>query len=202
LPGADRMYPDTDSVPIPLHNEYIDELKKRIPSEVITRYHQLKEWGIPEDTYTYIFKKNLYHIIEKLVNEYKVKPCFAGTFIGHTLKYVEGHYKRSIYFNYEQVCDLFHYLFEKKLDALIAKKMMPVIFEHPKMDFDSVLATLEFKKVSQEEISSNIPFMKEKFKQIRISSKPEVEMHWIMGGLRKMAVGNISLTELTNLIKK
>jgi len=202
LPGADRMYPDTDSVPIPLKNEYIDDLKNRIPSEVITRYHQLKEWGIPEDTYTYIFKKNLFKIIEKLVNDYKLKPRFAGTFIGHTLKYVEGHYKRSIYFNYEQVCDLFQYITEKNLDVQIAKRMMPVIYEHPKMDFDSVLATLQFKKVSKEEITANIPFMKEKFKQIRISQKPEVELHWIMGGLRKLALGNINLTELTNLINK
>ena len=200
LPGADRMYPDTDSVPIPLKNEYIDELKTRIPTEVIERYNQLKTWDIPEDTYTYIFKKNLYSIIEKLVNDLGMNPRFAGTFLGHTLKYVEGHYKRSNYFRFEQVFDLFRYIKENQLDALIAKKMMPVIYEHPKMDLDSVIATIQFKKISKEEITANIPFMKEKFRQIRISSKPEVEGHWIMGGLRKMAIGNINLTELKEQI--
>jgi glutamyl-tRNA(Gln) amidotransferase subunit E len=80
--------------------------------------------------------------------------------------------------------------------------MMPVIYEHPKMDFESVLATLQFKKIRKEDITSHIPFMKEKFKQIRISANPEVELHWIMGGLRKMALGNMSLAELTEHINK
>ena len=31
LPGRDRMYPDTDSEPIPLTEEYIDSLSKRVP---------------------------------------------------------------------------------------------------------------------------------------------------------------------------
>ncbi len=30
LPGADRMYPDTDSAPIPLENSYIEDLRKKI----------------------------------------------------------------------------------------------------------------------------------------------------------------------------
>src|SRR5208337_2947883 len=69
LPGADRMYPDTDSKPIPLEDSYIDELSKNLPVEVIERYHQLKKWGVPEDTYTFIFKRNHFPMIERIVKE-------------------------------------------------------------------------------------------------------------------------------------
>ena len=60
LPGADRMYPDTDSKPIPLEESYINELKKNIPTEVVDRYNQLKTWNVPEDTlYIYFQEKSL-----------------------------------------------------------------------------------------------------------------------------------------------
>jgi len=201
LPGADRMYPDTDSVPIPLYDEYITRLKESLPTEVISRYHQLKKWNIPEDTYIYIFKKNLYPIIEKIINKLQVPSKFTGTFMGQTLKFIEGHHEVSPYFNYNMIYDLFAFVKENQLDMIIAKKMLPVLIEHPKMDFDSILATIKFRKIHRDEILSNIPFMKEKFRQIRISDKPDVESNWIMGGLRNMAIGNISLSELKSVIE-
>ncbi|HOH83023.1 MAG TPA: Glu-tRNA(Gln) amidotransferase subunit GatE [Bacteroidales bacterium] len=201
LPGADRMYPDTDSVPIPLEDEYINRLKKNLPTEVIERYQKLKEWGIPEDTFTYIFKKNLFPVIEKIISVNGYPPKFIGTFIGHTLKYFEGQHAISPYFNYEMIGDMFAFISEKKLDKQIAKKMLPILIQHPKMDFESILATIKFKKITKEEILSNIPFMKEKFHQIRISQQPDVETKWIMGGLRKMATGNICLAELKGLVE-
>jgi len=201
LPGADRMYPDTDSVPIPLYDEDINRLKKNLPTEVITRYQQLKKWNIPEDTYTYILKKNLYPVIEKIINENGFEPKYAGTFIGHTLKFAEGQHEVSPYFSYDMICDMFSFIKENKLDLQIAKQMLPVLIKHPKMDFESILETIKFKKIKKDEILSNIPFMKEKFRQIRISDKPDVETNWIMGGLRKMATGNISLAELKSIIE-
>ena len=42
LPGADRMYPDTDTPPRPLEEEQIDSIRKQLPTDVIDRYAQLK----------------------------------------------------------------------------------------------------------------------------------------------------------------
>src|SRR6056297_1234440 len=67
LPGPDRMYPDTDSAPVPLDKKYIENIKKNLPAEIIDQYNQLKKWGVPEDTYYYIFSKNLFPIIQKIV---------------------------------------------------------------------------------------------------------------------------------------
>ncbi|MCK9612540.1 MAG: Glu-tRNA(Gln) amidotransferase subunit GatE [Bacteroidales bacterium] len=201
LPGADRMYPDTDSVPIPLHDEYINSLKERLPEEVMTRYQILKKWNVPEDTYNFIFKKNLFPVIEKIVAELGYNPKFMGTFFGQTLKFVEGHYEKSPFFCYEMIYDLFSYIKKSELDTQIAKKMLPVLIEHPKMDFDSILATIKFKKISKAEILSDISFMKEKFSQIQISNNPDVGIHWIMGNLRKKATGNINLAELKEIIE-
>jgi glutamyl-tRNA(Gln) amidotransferase subunit E len=113
LPGADRMYPDTDSPPIPLENDYIENLKKDLPTDVIDRYYQLKKWNVPEDTYTYIFKKNLFPLIERIVNELNTNPKFTGTFFGHKLKFIEGHYLPAEEFNYKIIYAMFRFLLKK-----------------------------------------------------------------------------------------
>ncbi|MBE0663207.1 MAG: Glu-tRNA(Gln) amidotransferase subunit GatE [Bacteroidales bacterium] len=197
LPGADRMYPDTDSPPIPLKDSYIDELKKRLPEDVIDRYHKLKAWNVPEDTYTYIFKKDLFPLIERIINELNVPPAFCGTFFGHTLKFVEGHYKPSSSFNYKIIFGLFRYLKENGIALDLAKKMMPVIYQYPKMEFESVLTTIHYKPTDKNNIIDRIPFLRNKFKQLHAASGLADMHNWMMGQLRPVASGNISLTELS-----
>ncbi|MCD4789710.1 MAG: Glu-tRNA(Gln) amidotransferase subunit GatE [Bacteroidales bacterium] len=200
LPGADRMYPDTDTAPIPLPNEYIEELSENLPADIIDMYHQLQEWKIPEDTYTYIFSKNLYPIIERIINELNIDPVFTGTFFGHTLKYVEGHYEPAEAFNYKIIYAMFRYLQQQNIDIELAKRMLPVVYEFPKLDFDSVLESINFKKMPKERILSHIPFLKKKFAEIRRSDKIQNEGNWLMGELRNEATGNLSLKELSEKI--
>ena len=201
LPGADRMYPDTDSPPIPLENEHIENLKKNLPTEIIDRYFQLKKWNVPEDTYTYIFKKNLFLLIERIVNELNINPKFTGTFFGHKLKFVEGHYLPAEEFNYKIIYAMFRYLLKNKLNLKLAEKMLPVVYENPKMDFDSVLSSINFKKVSKESIFSHIPFLKEKFDEIKYADNKKNEINWIMGELNQIAIGNIDLKKLSEKIE-
>jgi glutamyl-tRNA(Gln) amidotransferase subunit E len=196
LPGADRMYPDTDSAPIPLEDDYIEKIRKKLPSEVIDRYKQLRQWNVPEDTFTYILSKNLYPIAKKIVVELNFEPKFICTFIGHYLKFVEGQFKRSQAFEYSILFDLFRFLKEHNLDAELAKKMLPVIYEHPKMDFESVLTSLNFKPIKEDEILSKVKFLKNKFKDIQLSKNNKGRLNWIMGELRHDALGNINLKKL------
>lgn len=202
LPGADRMYPDTDSPPIPLEDEYIEELKKRIPADVSERYLQMKKWGIPEDTYTYILRNNLYPDIERIIEEFGYDTVFAGTFYGHTLKRQEGQKPPHPEFSYKKVYGLFRFLFENNLHENLARVMLPYVYQHPKMDFESILTSIKFKKRSHEELVAPVNYLLEKFREIRISPMEEVTIHWIMGQLRKQALGNISLGDLYKAIEE
>jgi len=202
LPGADRMYPDTDSAPIPLDDDFIEHAGKELPPDIMDRYRQLREWQVPEDTYTYIFSRNRYPDIERIVKELDYNPRLIGTFFGHHLKFVEGHYKKSSEFTYGKVFDLFQYIREHQLDVRIAGDMLPVIFEHPKMDLDSVLTSIKFRRVERDEILSKVDFLIEKFKKVGRSRQPDVAVRWIMGELRGLATGNIELRELKNAIER
>ncbi len=201
LPGADRMYPDTDSAPIPISNEYIETLRQRIPNDIIDRMRQMRTWKVAEDTYTYIFSKNLYPLLLKLV-EMGVKPSFAGHFLGHQLKFIEGHYQSKDGFEFDKIAQLFEFMIQQKIDFALAKEMLIEWYQHPKMDLESVLNTLKFKSRKREDIIQQIDFLRDKYRKIGRKQGQTFEHHWIMSQLRGMALGNMNLSELSELIKK
>ena len=202
LPGADRMYPDTDSPPIPLEGKYIDKLAKGLPVEVFDRFKQLKKWKIPSDTYHYILKNNLVPLIENIVKDLKINAKYVGTFLGHKLKFIEGHYTVGKEFNYDLVYDMFAYLNKENLNINLAKKMMTILYQHPQMELSSVLSEIKYKKRSKTQLTAPIGFLKEKYKEIGNNKDKVAETNWVMGELRKQALGNIDLIELQKEILK
>ncbi|GAB4318899.1 MAG: Glu-tRNA(Gln) amidotransferase subunit GatE [Bacteroidales bacterium] len=202
LPGADRMYPDTDTAPLPLSDDYIESLKEGLPEEVIQRVKKLVEWKVPEDTHTYILSKNLFPVLTRMVNENGLDPVFAATFLGHRLKWVEGHYNKGDGFRYEMLAAMFRYLNQNNLQPELAREMLPILYEHPRMDFDSILSSTGFRKEAPESIRELIPFLSRKFDDTARLNTPANKQNWIMGEIRKRALGNIRLAELAGLINQ
>ena len=202
LPGADRMYPDTDSPPIPLQEEYIEKLNNRIPPEVSKRFSQLKAWKVPADTYTYILKRNLVPIIEQLV-DLGVSGRFAGTFLGHILKHIEGKNPKHENFTYNRIVDLFKFLKQENLEFHLAKLMLPHIYEYPNMDFQSVLTSIGFKRKTSAELLAPVDYLIEKFREIKTSKDDSnaIVVNWVLGQLHKQAIGNVCLKELRKEIE-
>jgi glutamyl-tRNA(Gln) amidotransferase subunit E len=202
LPGADRMYPDTDSAPIPLSDEYIKELGKDLPQETSERIELLQKWGVPEDAYFFILSKNLFPVIEEICNRFKFDPKYISIFFGHTYKNIVGKNQQHTDFNYRKLIGLFKFIFEQKLHPNIARYLLPILYQHPSMDFASMLTSLKFKKRSLAELVAPIDFLAEKYKDIRKTNDPEHAAHWIMGQLHRQAIGNIELRELRENIDK
>jgi len=199
LPGADRMYPDTDSVPIPLETEHIERLRLNVPDEVHERFAQLRKWGVPEDCYSYLFTYNYFPLLKKLVTQFNISPKYLGVFIGQKLKHLHGQY-RKLTFTSERLYDLFAYLQANQIDLAIAYNMLKVLFDHPKIDFDSILTLLNFKKMKQVDIESKIKFIANKFVPRRKDTNDIDKRNYIMGQLRQLSEGNCKLTQLAELI--
>lgn len=196
LPGADRMYPDTDSAPIPLELDYIASLKKDLPNDITERYQQLQQWKVAEDNYTYILSKNLFPLIEKIYKELEVPPRFTALFLCHHLKYAQGHFSSADHFDTNSIYTIFKYLITNKIHINIAYKMLYMLYKHPKMQLDSVLHAIGYKTYSPATIEQQIPFLKEKFTQIARHASSQNQNKWVMGELRGMALGNMDLAQL------
>jgi len=202
LPGPDRMYPDTDSPPIPLEEDHIEKLRKNLPLDISDRFYQMKNWNIPDDTYTYLLSKNMVPLIEQMHQEFGYEPRFLGIFLGHTFKNIEGKMQPHKNFAYKKIYGLFKFIYNNQLEPAIASRMMPVIYEHPDMLFSSVLTSINFKQRSLDEITAPIKILYRKFQEIRYSEREDAAINWLMGQVQKLALGNVPMKELKNEIEK
>jgi glutamyl-tRNA(Gln) amidotransferase subunit E len=202
LPGPDRMYPDTDSAPISIPQQLIEEKKKNLPLDVVERFRQLAEWHVPNDVVPYLLRRNLVGLIERIVQECKQESRFVATVFGHQLRHIEGKLPLASGFTYKKIYGMFVFVNERKIEREILREMVPVVYEHPNMAFESVLITLDYHQHSLEDILSYVPALKRKFREIKKSSSPLAEVDWIMGHLRKRALGNVPLRELRALVEK
>lgn len=209
LPGADRMYPDTDSAPISISESLIKDIGADIPKEVSYRLHQLRIWQIPEDTYFYLLRNNLVPLIEKINLDFKISPLMVGTLLGHKLKHLEGNASQSFVnaktskaFNYNKIYDLYKFITQEELHYDIAYDLLPEIYKNDKAEMSLLLQNINFEKSCTENIVKEILALKDSFMRINTSKNPQAIVKWIMKELHSKAVGNIPLKELAEIVEK
>lgn len=202
LPGPDRMYPDTDSAPIPISDESIETVRKKLPVSIQERLRQFKKWHVPTDTRTFILARNLAPVMEALINDFGIAPTQVASLLGHTLKSLAGRTRPSSNFDPRRFHDLFAFLQQENLRPELARAMLPLAFQHPKMDFQSILNSIGFTRTGMSEILAHLPALRHKFSQIRTSPDPQAEVRWIMGQLHRAALGNCSLADLSREVRQ
>ncbi len=199
LPGADRMYPDTDSAPIPLDPKKIEAMKKELPSEVIDRYYKLKEWNVPEDCFTYIFAKNWFPTMNDIVEKLGVDGRLLGCFVGMRLKNLLCKNPQST-FGYDTLYKLFACLKREKLNYRLAWNVAPTLVEDGSLDIKEALRKIGFRRASEETINKKLDKLMAAYIPNKKFHAAVNKRNWIMGQMKE-AVGNIELKELANNIK-
>lgn len=78
LPGADRMYPDTDLPPQNITQERLDKIKTWLPEKYWERQKWYKTLGIPDDVIIELSISLYAMAFKKSVEEWKVTPTTAA----------------------------------------------------------------------------------------------------------------------------
>lgn len=200
LPGADRMYPDTDSAPISIHEEQIEAARKELPLQLSDRLKQLAEWGIPEDAYTYILRNNLMPFLEQQTQENAIPAKQLGLLYAHHLKSMQG--SKALPFDNQRMADLLHFAQNRKLSLDILAPMLTVLFSHPNMQFSSILEVIGFKETSLEDLKSQVKLLMGMWAKVKTKGfkRNDAMQNWIMGRLRKPSLGNIPLAEMRKIV--
>lgn len=201
LPGPDRMYPDTDSAPIPIPDETIEAARKLLPVDLQDRLKQLADWKVPKDAYTYILRNNLMPVLEQMSAEFDLPPKFLALLYAHTLKSMQG--CEDLPFGNDRMFDLLKFIKKRSLAIDIIPAMIKVLFSHPNMTFSSILTTIGYKELDPEEIFEHLPTLKMMFSKFKLKkvARPGAEADWIMGRLHKLALGNVPLKEVRTKVE-
>ncbi len=201
LPGPDRMYPDTDSAPIPIDEKMIQAAKKSIPVDISEQVKAMAEWKIPADAVPTILKKALFPVLEAAVRDYQVHPVFAGTLLAHILKHIEGTTAPKRGWSDSRILDFFRFAHDHTLDMEIMKEMLPLAYLDPGKSPAEILKRLHYRRMSEKQILSRIGSLKKTFQKNRTSKSPLAEANWIMGRLRPLALGNIPMKSLRKAVE-
>lgn len=201
LPGPDRMYPDTDSAPIPIEQDVIDACGRDLPAPIEQQVAQLSEWRIPRDTYHFILRRRLVGLIGRISSDFKCRPRFVGTLLGHTLKHIEGEFSTSQKFEYERIYELFAFVAERRLDLAILPSLLATAYQFPTMPFESVLIAVGYAPIPAARLSARVVALQDEYERIRTSPDPGARSRWIMGQLRPDALGNMPLPALRSMIE-
>jgi glutamyl-tRNA(Gln) amidotransferase subunit E len=157
---------------------------------------------VPRDAFHFLLKLNLVPLIERIVADFGAEPRFVASLLAHRFKYVQGHLRPASPFDFERIYQLFAFVHEHKLEREILDVMLPVVYEHPNMDYESVLISIRFSRHDRSSIVSLIPLLREQFARADPSRDADAELRWVMKGLRKMAMGNMPLSDLAQVVRQ
>jgi len=193
MPGAARMYPETDLPLLKISRKIINEVKKNLPKLRHETEDELKKLGLGQEMIKLLFKTNKMHdLIElvKIVNDPKLVSDMLLTYP----KEIAGHGKKSIV----------------KIDNLLTDDFLTIILERVKK---KELLKNKVKEVMEKFIETNnleesLKFEKEDLNLIEekimkiIKEKTGLSQNAYMGLVMKEFKGKISGKEVMDIIKK
>jgi len=188
LPGPDRMYPDTDSAPIPIDEGMIEAVRSALPEATVAQcLEQLRGWEIPSDAHPFILRNNLFPMLRSIVEESALPPRFVGTLIGHVLRNA----CKGSSVDADRLAWLVEAVTSQGLHHDILKPLVPLAVRDPKASFEILLERADYESHSKEEIVRRIEELANGRAAKELSA--DDRRNWLMGQVRPWALGNFPL---------
>ncbi|OYT42673.1 MAG: Glu-tRNA(Gln) amidotransferase GatDE subunit E [Candidatus Aenigmarchaeota archaeon ex4484_224] len=80
LPGAARLYPETDIPPIPIDKKYLKEIEKKLPKSFEETLKEIEKMGISKEIAILLIKSEFFGLFEKIVQKVKIEPKIVANF--------------------------------------------------------------------------------------------------------------------------
>ena len=195
LPGPDRMYPDTDSAPIPIHEDMIAYARQELPAlSVAEMMSRLVAWEIPLDAHGFILRWNLFELLRALIEDHGLMPRLAGSLVGHALRQAA----RARPIDTDRVRDVVKEAIHKGLVPDSLKLIVRTALDEPNVDLEQLLERIGYAPHLREDILAAVGTL------VRNLPKNGLPLNdarnWIMGQIRPMALGNLPLAEVAKAV--
>lgn len=192
LPGAARMYPETDLPLIKISDDIISEIKKTLPKLKHEIRAELEE-KMHSELAQAILKENKLDDYEILIRIYN-KPGLIAKMLAIWPKEIASHEKQDLEKIYEKLDldileTLCHYISQGKLDESQVKKAMEQLVQGK---------TIE--QVTKEQVT-DISNIEQEIKSL-VKEKPNLTINAYMGLLMKKYKGKLDAKKISEIIKK
>lgn len=158
LPGAARMYPETDVPTITITEEKLEVIRNNLPEmpeEKLVRF--VKDYELNEDLAKQMVMSYHVDLFESLSKKYsKIKPTLIATTLEATLKEIKREGLDTDLLTEEHLDEIFKGLSEDKMSKEAVPDVIKGFIENPAKKLDEILEIKGMSSMSVEEVESII----------------------------------------------
>jgi len=196
LPGAARMYPETDIPPIKIEKVFIEKIKKNLPEPWIKKLARFKEeLKLSDELANQILRSDYSDLFENLIKKFKVSPSIIANVFVSTLKDLKKRENVPV----ENLKDEdFKELFELLEEGKLVKESFPDILSYkaknPEIKMAEAIRKIGLGTMTKEELIKIVKDVIEKNK-----GQP---MNKIIGFVMSKVRGKVKSEEVIEAVKK
>lgn len=182
LPGADRMYPDTDLPPKKITQEKLNRIKSWLPEQIWKRIEWYNILGIPKDTIEELAISKYAELFKKAVKDWKINPTTAAVFLIQYPKRLQKNGSMAEWMNEEMFEGVLKAYSENKIPKDALYQTMKNAAELGAFTEEVIPPPLESNKLNEE-----IKLTSEQTKEIKLhnpANKEKVMIGLLMNKLR------------------
>jgi len=195
LPGAGRMYPETDIKPILINKEYLDSIKKNLPEPWMKKLERFKSnFRLSPQLAEEIIQSEYLEMFEKIVASKKVEPTTVANTFTSVLKDLERREKIEIdRIQKHRFIEIFDYLQDKKIIKESIPEIIKYLATYPQNGVGDAVRELDLRPLTASDVR-NIAR--------DIVSQPNITFEKAYGIVMSKVRGKIDAQEVMRIVKE
>jgi len=196
LPGAARLYPETDIPPVLIKKEFLERIKENLPEALTKKLERLKKnFKLSEELADQMIVSEYLELFEKIIKKFKVTPSV----VAHTFVSALKDLKRREGIEVEKLREKdFEELFSLLEKGKLMKESIPEILKyrvkHPDVPMLEGIKKLGLEAISKEDLLKIVREIIEKNK-----GKPEGK---IIGLVMSRVRGRVKSEDVVKIVKR
>ena len=207
LPGAQRMYPDTDLPPLAVSQSKLERIAARLPEYVWDREARYRKMGLPEDVIDPLCTSPRADVFQRIIDELKVHPVFVSVVLCQRMKA----FRRRNLDCASLTDDEIYEVFKRYAEGKLAREGVPLVLrrileeqERPAGEGSRVataINALNFRPLPNDEASARLDRVLAEVDDNRFPTC-EKKHRSLMGMLMKDLVGCVEGAQLANELRR
>ncbi len=201
-PGAARMYPETDVPPIQISQDYIKELKSKLPELPEQKLERLmKDYGLNRKLASQVLDSEYCELFEEIVKETGVTSTLVAATLTETMKALKRDGIEVWRVSDERLLELFKFVGAGKLAKEAIPDVITWLSKNEDKNVEDAIKSLGLSMLSEEEIRRIVKETVEKNMEL-VKQRGKGAFGPLMGIIMRNYRGKVDAEKVSKLLKE
>jgi glutamyl-tRNA(Gln) amidotransferase subunit E len=201
LGGASRMYPDTDSVPIPITESRVEEIVENLPELPEQREKRyIEDYNLPPEIASDLAISPRVFLFNEIV-KMGIEPITVAVALEQTLKALERDNIPIENLSDERIKNIFQLLLDERITKEAIEPLFEFLAKNPKTSLNKAIIELDLETISKEKLQEIINKLIEEQESF-IEKEGERAMGKLMGRTMDKVRGKVDGQIVKELLKQ